>query len=279
MLYGDRDGGLDVLRGREWDAVIDTCGYYPRVVEQSVLLLHEAAPFYVFVSSISAYGDFSQPPSEDSPTAELPEDATESLDFYGPLKAECERVVQRTYGEAAAIVRPGLIVGPHDPTGRFTYWPHRIARGGDVLAPGPRDNPVQVIDGRDLGAWLTVLAETRVGGTFNAVTPPFTMESMLETARETLNPHARLVWVDDRFLVERDVGQWMELPLWIVDDETAGLLEADSSRAIAAGLTFRPLEETVRGALEQAELTEDAGMKPQREAELLKEWASLASAG
>jgi 2'-hydroxyisoflavone reductase len=279
MLYGDRDGGLEVLRGREWDAVIDTCGYYPRVVEQSVSLLHDAAPFYVFVSSISAYGDLSEPPSEDSPTAELPEDATESLDFYGPLKAACERVVQRTYGEAAAIVRPGLIVGPHDPTGRFTYWPHRIARGGDVLAPGPRDSPVQVIDGRDLGAWLTVLAETRVGGTFNAVTPPFTMESMLETARETLNPHARLVWVDDRFLVERDVGQWMELPLWIVDDEAAGLLEADSSRAIAAGLTFRPLEETVRGALEQAELTEDAGMKPEREAELLKEWASLASAG
>jgi nucleoside-diphosphate-sugar epimerase len=279
MLYGDRDGGLEVLRGRKWDAVIDTCGYYPRVVEQSVSLLHDAAPFYVFVSSISAYGDLSEPPSEDSPIAELPEDATESLDFYGPLKAECERVVQRTYGEAAAIVRPGLIVGPHDPTGRFTYWPHRIARGGDVLAPEPRDNPVQVIDGRDLGAWLTVLAETRVGGTFNAVTPPFTMESMLETVCETLNADARLVWIDDRFLVERDVGQWMELPLWIVDDETAGLLEAESSRAIAAGLTFRPLEETVRGALEQAELTEDAGMKPEREAELLKEWASLASGG
>ena len=279
MLHGDRDGGLDVLRGREWDAVIDTCGYYPRVVEQSVSLLRDAVPFYVFVSSISAYGDLSEPPTEDSPTAELPEDATESLDFYGPLKAECERVVQRTYGEAAAIVRPGLIVGPHDPTGRFTYWPHRIARGGDVLAPGPRDSPVQLIDGRDLGAWLTVLAETRVGGTFNAVTPAFTMESMLETTRETLNPDARLVWVDDRFLVEREVGQWMELPLWVVDDEMAGLLEADSSRAIAAGLRFRPLEETARGALEQAELTEAAGMKPEREAELLEEWASLASGG
>jgi 2'-hydroxyisoflavone reductase len=279
MLYGDRDGRLDVLRGREWDAVIDTCGFYPRVVEQSVSLLHDATPFYVFVSSISAYGDLSEPPSEDSPTAELPEHATESLDFYGPLKAECERVVQRRYGEAAAIVRPGLIVGPHDPTGRFTYWPHRIARGGDVLAPGPRDNPVQVIDGRDLGAWLTLLAETRAGGTFNAVTPPFSMESMLETTRETLNPDARLVWIDDSFLIERDVGQWMELPLWVVDDEMGGLLEAGSSRAIAAGLTFRPLEETVRGALEQAELTEDAGMKPQRGAELLKEWASLASAG
>ena len=177
MLYGDRDGGLDVLRGREWDAVIDTCGYYPRVVEQSVSLLRDSVPFYVFISSISAYGDLAEPPTEDSPTAELPADVTESLEFYGPLKAECERVVQRAYGDASAIVRPGLIVGPHDPTGRFTYWPHRIARGGDVLAPEPRDNAAQVIDGRDLGAWLVTLAEQRTGGTFNAVTPPFTMES------------------------------------------------------------------------------------------------------
>jgi len=279
MLYGDRDGGLDVLRGREWDAVIDTCGYYPRVVEQSVSLLHDTVPFYVFISSISAYGDLSEPPTEDSPAAELPDDVTESLEFYGPLKAECERVIQRAYGEGAAIVRPGLIVGPHDPTGRFTYWPHRIARGGNVLAPEPKDNPAQIIDGRDLGAWLVLLAERKTGGTFNAVTPPFTMESMLETTRKTVNPDARLVWVDDKFLVEREVGEWMELPLWVVDKGMAGLLEADSSRAIAAGLSFRPLADTVRGALEQAELTESAGMKPERESELLDEWASLASGG
>ena len=277
MLYGDRDGGLDVLRGRQWDAVIDTCGYYPRVVEQSVSLLRDAVPFYAFISSVSAYADLSSPPDEGSPVSELPADAGESLDFYGPLKAECERVVQRAYGDAAAIVRPGLIVGPHDPTGRFTYWPHRIARGGDVLAPVPRDNPVQIIDSRDLGAWLVTLAEQHVGGTFNAVTPPFTMQSLLETAQQALNPDSRLVWVDDRFLLDREVGEWMELPLWVVDGEMAGLLEADSSRAIAAGLVFRPLEETIRGALDEAELTESAGMKPEREAELLAEWAQLAS--
>ena len=277
MIYGDRDGGLDVLRGREWDAVIDTCAYYPRVVEQSVSLLRESAPFYVFVSSVSAYADLSKPPTEDSPTFELPEDATESLDFYGPLKAECERVVMRTYGNAAAIVRPGLIVGPHDPTGRFTYWPHRLARGGDVLAPGPPANPVQVIDGRDLGAWLVTLCENRTGGTFNAVTPQFTMESFLTTTRDAVNRDARLVWVDARFLLDHGVDEWMELPLWVVDSEMAGLLEADPSRAIAAGLTFRPLEDTVRGALDEAELTDAAGMKQEREAELLEEWASLAS--
>ena len=277
MLHGDRDGGLDALHGRKWDAVIDTCGYYPRVVEQSVSLLRKTVPFYVFISSVSAYADLSTPPTEDSPTAELPDDATESLDFYGPLKAECERVVLRAYGEAAAIVRPGLIVGPHDPTGRFTYWPHRLARGGDVLAPGPRENPAQLIDGRDLGEWLVLLAERRTGGTFNAVTPRFTMESLLETTRETVNEDAGLVWVDAPFLLERGVGEWMELPLWVVDRDMAGLLEVDSSRAIDAGLTFRPLEETIRGALEQAELTDAAGMKPEREAELLAAWSSLAS--
>src|SRR5262249_22003047 len=140
-----------------------------------------------------------------------------------------------------------------------------------------RDNPVQLIDGRDLGAWLALLAERRTGGIFNAVTPSFTMESLLETTRETVNPKARLVWVDAEFLVGHDVGQWMELPLWVVGDDTAGLLQADSSRAIAAGLTFRPLEETIRGALAVAELTDAAGMKPEREAELLTAWSALAS--
>jgi 2'-hydroxyisoflavone reductase len=240
-------------------------------------LLHDAVPYYVFVSSISAYADLSAPPREDSQIADLPPDTPESLDFYGPLKAECERVVRRAYGDAAAIVRPGLIVGPHDPTGRFTYWPHRVARGGDVLAPEPRTNPVQVVDARDLGAWMELLAERATGGTFNAVTPPFSMKSLLEATRKTVNPDARLVWVDADFLVQRDVGQWMELPLWVVDEDMAGLLEADASRAVSAGLTFRPIEDTIRATLEGAELTDTAGMKPEREAELLGEWASLAS--
>jgi 2'-hydroxyisoflavone reductase len=277
MLRGDRDGALDALRGREWDAVVDTSGYYPRVVEQSVALLRESVPFYLFVSSVSAYADLSTPPSEDSPSSELPPDAEESLDLYGPLKAECERVVQRAYGDAAAIVRPGLIVGPHDPTGRFTYWPHRIARGGDLLAPDPREKPVQIIDVRDLGEWLVSLVERRVGGTFNAVTAPVPMETLLETTRETVNPGARLVWVGSEFLVDHGVGQWLELPLWVVDADMSGLLEADASRAVAAGLTFRPLVDTVRATLADATLTDAAGMKPEREAELLNEWSALAS--
>jgi 2'-hydroxyisoflavone reductase len=276
-LHGDRDGNLDALRGREWEAVIDTSGYYPRVVEQSVELLRSAVPHYMFVSSVSAYADRSRPPSEDSPTEVLPPDATESLDFYGPLKAECERVVLSAYGDDAAVLRPGLIVGPHDPTGRFTYWPHRIADGGDVLAPEPRARLVQLIDVRDLGEWLVLLAERSRGGVFNAVTPPLPMETLLEQIRDSVNGDARLVWVDAKFLLERDVEQWMELPLWIAESELAGMLQADASRALAAGLALRPLHETIRATLAEAELSDNAGMKPAREAELLAEWASLAS--
>jgi 2'-hydroxyisoflavone reductase len=276
-LRGDRDGKLDALRGREWDAVIDTSGYYPRVVEQSVDLLRDAVPHYIFVSSISAYADLSRPPREDSSTAELTPEATESLDFYGPLKAECERLVQRAYGDGATVVRPGLIVGPHDQTGRFTYWPHRIARGGDVLAPEPRDKLVQMIDVRDLGEWLVLLAEGRRGGAFDAICPPLAMEALLESIRKAVNPEARLVWVDAQFLLDRHVGEWMELPLWVVDDDMAGLLEADPARAVDAGLSFRPLDDTIKATLTGAALTDDAGTKPEREAELLAEWASLAS--
>jgi 2'-hydroxyisoflavone reductase len=276
-LHGDRDGGLDSLQGGEWDAVIDTSGYYPRVVEQSVELLRNAVPHYMFVSSVSAYADRSRPPSEDSPTEALPPDATESLDFYGPLKAECERVVQRAYGDHATVVRPGLIVGPHDPTGRFAYWPHRIAEGGDVLAPEPQTRLVQLIDVRDLGEWLVLLAERSTAGVFNAVTPPLPMEALLNQVRDSVNPDAQLVWVDAKFLLERDVGQWMELPLWIAEPELAGMLQADVARALAAGLALRPLDETIQVTLAEAELTDNAGMKSAREAELLAEWASLAS--
>ena len=275
-LRGDRDGNLETLRGREWDAVVDTSGYYPRIVEQSVELLRDAVPHYLFVSSVSAYADLGAPPREDSPTSQLTDEMTESLEFYGPLKAECERAVQRAYGPRATIVRPGLIVGPHDPTGRFTYWPHRIAHGGDVLAPEPRSKLVQLIDVRDLGAWLVTLAEDRTTGAFNAVSPTLTMERLLETVRATVNPDARLVWVEPSFLLDREVGEWMELPLWIVDPQFGGMLEADVSSAVAAGLELRHLEETARDTLAQAQMTETAGLSPERERELLDAWASHA---
>src|SRR4051794_17428927 len=162
-LRGDRDGGLTLLAGRQWDAVIDPSGYVPRVVRDSAELLRDSVDQYVFVSSISVYG-FSQPPpwTEETRRLELSEETEEVESHYGELKADCEDVVREVYGERGANVRAGLIVGPHDPTGRFTYWPHRIMRGGRVLAPGEPGRQVQIVDVRDLGEWLVHLARERI---------------------------------------------------------------------------------------------------------------------
>jgi nucleoside-diphosphate-sugar epimerase len=278
-LRGDRDGGLDALRGREWDAVVDPSGYVPRVVEQSVELLRDSAGYYVFVSSVSVYADFSAGPSEDSPLAQLdPDHPADELrsDFanYGALKALCEGAVFGGFEDRAASVRAGLIVGPHDPTGRFTYWPHRVARGGDVLAPGPPEREVQFVDVRDLGDWIVRLCAERPAGPFNATRPGVPWAELLETCRDVAASDARFVWVPDEFLLGHRVGEWMELPLWIGSPGEAGLHRTDVARAQAAGLTFRPLEETVRGTLDDAETTDAAGLAPERESELLAAWPS-----
>jgi 2'-hydroxyisoflavone reductase len=278
-LRGNRDGQLEALRGREWDAVIDTCGYVARIVRQSAELLRERVPHYTFVSSISVYASFVQGSSEEDPIREAEAPDEVDMEYYGERKAECERAVSGAYGEDALLVRPGLIAGPHDPTGRFTYWPHRIARGGDVLAPEPRDAAVQFIDVGDLASFTLKLVEERAAGAYNATgpVPGLTMEQLLERCRTVANPNARLVWVDYAFLRDRDVGEWMELPLWMVDPEWIGIHDADVSKAVAAGLTFRPLEDTIRATLEFAELAESAGLEPKKERELLEEWAATRS--
>jgi 2'-hydroxyisoflavone reductase len=274
-LRGDRDGNFSALEGGEWDAVVDTSGYVPRVVRTSAELLHGRVSRYVFVSSISVYGDLSRPVSEDSVLAELEDPTTEDVqEHYGGLKAACERVVEDVFGERALVVRPGLIVGPHDPTGRFTYWPHRIARGGDVLAPGRPGREIQVIDVRDLAGWILRAAEQGATGRFNATgpVPPLTMEGVLKSCREVTGSDARFVWVSDDFLHEHEVGEWMELPLWLVDPAFGGMLEADVSRAVAAGLAFRPLADTIAATIEQAETVDGVGLSPEREQELLAAW-------
>ncbi|MBZ0302858.1 MAG: NAD-dependent epimerase/dehydratase family protein, partial [Anaerolineae bacterium] len=182
-LYGDRDGQLDPLRGRSWDAVIDTCGYVPRVVRQSAELLAEAVGRYVFISTISVYEDIVGS-SEDSALAVLEDETTEEVSgAYGGLKVLCERVVQGVYGDRALIIRPGLIVGPHDPTDRFTYWVTRTARGGRMLVPAASDYPMQVIDVRDLAEWTVRMVEGDMPGVYNATGPaePLTMGEMLDT--------------------------------------------------------------------------------------------------
>ncbi len=195
-LVGDRDGALQSLQGGTWDAVIDTSGYVPRVVRASAELLQPRVGRYIFVSSISAYADLSRRGvAEDAPLAKLGKETEDRDEAYGALKALCERAVQDIYGERATIVRPGLIVGPWDFTGRFTYWPVRIAAGGDVLAPEPRDAPVQVIDVRDLADWMVQLVEEDRGGVFNATGPEqsLTLELLLESCRTVTRSNARLV--------------------------------------------------------------------------------------
>jgi 2'-hydroxyisoflavone reductase len=247
-LHGDRDGGLDALRGREWDGVVDTSGYVPRIVRQSAELLRDAVQRYAFVSSISVYADFSAPVGESSPVAALEDPDTEEIvAAYGALKAACERVVEETFGERSARVRAGLIVGPYDPTDRFTYWPRRIAAGGDVLAPGDPGAPVQLVDARDLAAWLVRLALDGPGGTFDATGPaePLTLGGLLERTHVALGSSASLVWVDEQAILAAGVQPWTELPLWLPGG-AGELMERDVSAARAAGLTFRPLAETVR---------------------------------
>jgi nucleoside-diphosphate-sugar epimerase len=275
-LVGDRTSDLSALTGREWDAVVDTSGYLPRDVRASAEMLAGSVGLYCFVSSVSVYADFSQPVDEESALARLgnlPDDEITD-ETYGPLKALCEKVVRDVFDREACVVRPGLIVGPHDPTGRFTYWPHRFARGGDVLAPAPPDAPTQFVDVRDLGEWMVSLCERRVGGVFNATHSGVSWDELLDTCRAVAGVDTTITWVSRDFLIEQGVGQWMELPLWIdsQEPEAAYFDRVDVSRALAAGVSFRPLEETVHGALKHAETTDAAGLAPEREAALLAEW-------
>jgi 2'-hydroxyisoflavone reductase len=272
-LRGDRSESLDGLRGREWDAVLDPSGYIPSIVRASAEALADSTAHYLFVSSVSVYASLAAPVDEESPVAELgdsPDDMlTEDYSNYGPLKALCEQVVADVFAERQASVRPGLIVGANDPTGRFTYWPHRVARGSEVLAPAPPEAQVQFIDAKDLGVWLVDLSERRAGGVYNATHPGRSWSEVLETCREVSGSDAVFEWVPADVLNEHEVGEWMELPLWISDPDAAAMHETDVSRAVAAGLTFRPLEVTVRDTLENAATVEGVGLTPEREAELL----------
>jgi 2'-hydroxyisoflavone reductase len=195
-------------------------------------------------------------------------------------------VVRSAYPDRALVVRPGLICGPHDPTGRFTYWPVRVARGGEVLAPGHPDDRIQSIDARDLAQWVVRMSEEHAGGTYNVAGPEPrpTIGELLETSRTVAaGSDCRLVWVTSDFLLDQGVQEWDELPLWVVDPEWSGLMDVDCSRAIAAGLEFRPLAETVRATFawatgaatatsEEHGSPIDAGLSPGREAELLRVW-------
>lgn len=275
-LVGDRDGDLSALTGQDFDAVIDCSGYTAAQLERSTTLL-SGVPQYLFVSSISVGAAFppGQPYDEDLPRLD-------GHDGYGQGKARAEDALRSARGERATIVRPGLIVGPHDPTGRFTHWPLRIAQGGEVLAPGRPERPVQFIDVRDLADWCLRLVSNGTTGTFNAIGDPLPMQRLLSACREAAGSEPRFSWVADRALLDAQVEPWSELPLWIPEDDPAfgGMLLGANARARAAGLGLRPLEQTVRDTLAWAHTPEgEAARSPHaltagREAELLARFAA-----
>jgi 2'-hydroxyisoflavone reductase len=280
-LTGDRTENLAVLGGHAWDAVIDTSGYLPQVVKRSVDALRDAAERYLFVSSISVYegGGYDEDAPVAPPLDPVPEAMT--METYGALKAMCERVVRERFGDTALVVRPGLIVGPHDPTDRFTYWPVRIARGGRVAAPGQRQRRVQFIDVRDLASWMIRLLASKKSGTFNATGPArrITMEEFLDACRAVSRSGATLEWIDDAFLARQEVAPWKEMPLWVPeeDGEATGFLDVPLRRALLNGLTFRKLRETIADTLAWNETRAanrewKAGLAADREEALLKAW-------
>lgn len=290
-LIGDRKGQLDALRGRKWDAVVDDTGFIPKYVQMSAQLLAPNVGYCLFISSISAYASFAAPNDVHSPTGKLADPDAEQVtnDSYGPMKALCEQYSWEAFRGRASIVRPGYIVGPLDKTDRFTYWPVRASRGGEMLAPGTPHDPIQVIDVRDLAAWMMQLVGARTTGYFNAVSPPgaFTMGDLISACREA-SPQAgtTATWVSEDFLAAHWKPDDLDLPPWSpMKGDSAGASLTSIDTAAKTGLRSRPLRDTVRDTLawfqtlpaeRQAKLR--AGLDPQKEADTLRAWhASQAS--
>ena len=285
-IVGDRKEDLHLLMNGQWDAVIDTCGYRPQDVELSCAALFDSCERYVYISSVSAYASFAKPPiRETDRLASIVGHATDKVTGvnYGPLKAECERTVARVFGARSILIRPGLIVGPNDPTGRFSYWPWRIAAGGRVLAPGTPERPIQFIDARDLAAWILQLVAVRASGAFNATGPNdgATFGELLDTCRWICGEEVEVEWADDKFLEREGVQPWTELPLWIPSHDASmrGFHLVDTKRAKGSRLSTRPLAVTLNDILEAgipvASDKRRAGkLTRQRERDLLAVWLS-----
>ncbi len=292
QLTGDRNGQLNSLQERDWDVVIDNPTSVPVWVRDAAKILQGHVARYVFISTISVYAENTKPNDETGALAKYdgPDAMKESREtivasqfkLYGPLKALAEQETEKWFPGHALIIRPGLIVGPGDQTDRFTYWPVRIARGGELLAPGALSDPVQFIDARDLAEWTIRMVENGATGTYNAVGPAETLGvgRMLDGIKTALKADAKFTWADAEFLEAQKVAPWSDMPVWVpARGEEGGLARTSIKKALAAGLTFRPLDLTARDTLawfqtlpteRQANLK--AGLKPEREAEVLAAW-------
>jgi 2'-hydroxyisoflavone reductase len=280
-LRGDRNGDLVALAGRQWDAAIDTCGFVPRAVRASAEALKNSVDHYTFISSISVFADFSvEGIDESSPLARLEDESVEEVtnETYGALKALCEQAAEEVMPGRVLVVRPGLIVGPDDPTDRFTYWPHRMAQGGEMLVPGRPEQQTQFIDVRDLAGWIVRMVEEGKTGVYNATGPdyPLSMRQFLEECQSVSGSDTRFTLVDEAFL--GDILEEVNFQPW-VPGEYAGMRDVNCNKAFAAGLTFRPLADTARDTLawKAASSSKDemrSGLKPEQEKELLQKWHS-----
>ena len=282
QLRGDRDGDLSALAGRKWDAVIDTCGYLPRIVKASANYLADQVGCYLFISTISVYADYQTVGIDETyPLAMLEDETIEEItgETYGGLKVLCEQAVADVLPNRALNVRPGLIVGPNDPTDRFSYWVHRVAQGNEVLMPP--DFPFQVIDGRDLAAFSIHLLETGKRGNYNATGPDYQlmMHRFLAECRHSTTSNATFTQLSESFLLENDVKPWIDLPLWMPGKEYVGFGTVNIEKAINDGLTFRPIRQTISDSLAWLQTRNEeyqwrAGISTEHESALLTEWHS-----
>ena len=293
QLTGDRNGQLEALKGREWDVVIDNPTTLPVWVRDAAQILKGNVDRYVFISTISVYSDLSKPGMDESgplrkyegadAISETPETLLASnRRLYGPLKVISEREVEKWFPGQALVIRPGLIVGPGDETDRFTYWPMRVAQGGEVLAPGEATDPVQFIDVRDLAEWTIRMVEQGATGTYNATGPKekFTIGEMLDGIRQVTKSDARFTWVKAEFLAAQKVWAWSDMPVWMpAQGETAGFCQISIQKALGKGLTFRSFSDTTRATLEwireqpsERQKKLQAGITAEREAAVLAAW-------
>ncbi len=286
MLLGDRDGNLDALKNRDWDVVIDTCGYLPRLVTDSARLLADHVGQYIFISSISVFADFSKPGlDESSPVGVLEDESVEEITglTYGPLKALCEQAAEREMRGRSTTIRPGLIVGPMDRTDRFTYWPVRIAKGGEVLTPESPDVVTQVIDVNDLAMFIVRCAERNITGTFNATSPAgeLNMGELFESCKKVSGSDATFTYVSYAFMQEKELQEWSDIPVYVhLEGPEAGHPFINVNKAVRQGLTFRPISETIRDTInwwatvsrERKDRPMRSGLTAEREKEALEAW-------
>lgn len=286
-LQGDRTGDYESLKGKTWDAVVDVPATLPRWVNSACDALKDATKQYLFISTVSVYDDYTKPVNEESHTFEVDPKLddiakinNDNMHLYGALKRRCEAIVSERFGErGATIVRPGLIVGPDDPSDRFTYWPVRVDKGGTVLAPGSGKDPVQFVDAHDLGAFVVKLLEDGHVGTYNATGPAseLSMAEFLYGCRAATSSEVRFEWVDEQFLLEQGAQPFMEIPMWIPGPDHAHFMRVDCGKAKSVGLQFRPLGLTAKATINWAakrpkDYRWQAGLSEKKEAAILEAW-------